>query len=414
MQVRNIRTFAVMKEEMRHKGDWRAFMREHASDDLNRLLLSASRYPEVDIPFVVDQLKARRQIKDKLPLWYQNDALIFPSKVAAEQASSELTARYKQRLIKPTMRLCDLTGGLGIDSYYFSRRAKEVIYVERFPAYCEAAIHNFKVLGADNIHVIKGDAVTFAETAEGFDVFYMDPARRGACNKRIYALRDCEPDLTGLAPLLLRQAPLVIAKLSPMADLREIQASLPPITTFHVVSVSNECKEIIVELSRETVEETKIICVNLSPNGREESFTFTGQEERDASTCLADQVKTYLYEPNASIMKAGAFKVLAQRFNLYKLHVSSHLYTSDILIKDFPGRIFEMEEVFPFNNKLCKNLAKSIPQANITTRNFPLSVADLRKRTKITDGGNTFLFATTLADGSKVLIQTHKYQHKVF
>ena len=196
------------------------FIKEHASDDLNRLLLSASRYPGIDIPFVVDQLKSRRQIKDKLPSWYQNDRLVFPAKIAAEQCSSEQTALYKQRLVYPQAHVCDLTGGLGIDSYFFSRKVQQVTYIERFPAYCEAAIHNFKVLEADNVTVLNGDSTELLAEIDGIDVFYIDPARRGEGNKRVFALQDCEPDLTKLVPVLFSHAPRVIAKLSPMADLR--------------------------------------------------------------------------------------------------------------------------------------------------------------------------------------------------
>ena len=391
-------------------GDWREFCKEHASDDLDRLLLSASRYPGIDIPFVVDQLKARRQIKDKLPSWYRNDALVFPSRIAAEQASSEWTALYKQRWVGSSVRLCDLTGGLGVDSYSFSRKVREVVYVERSPSYCEAAIHNFKVLGANNIQVINADAIAFAEKAEGFDVFYIDPARRGEGDRRFFDLRDCEPDLTAVAPLLLRQAPQVIAKLSPMADIRETKASLPDVVAFHVLSVANECKELVVEMRRGAGAERdpSIECVNLLPGGNLECFSFSLREERDTVAPITGQVRTYLYEPNASILKAGAFKTVGARFGLSKLHVSSHLYTSDEWIADFPGRAFRVEEVLPFNHKLCKILAKTFPQANITTRNFPLSVVELRKRTRIIEGGEIYMFATTLADGSRVLIRTYK------
>ena len=292
------------------------FIKEHASDDLNRLLLSASRYPGIDIPFVVDQLKSRRQIKDKLPSWYQNDRLVFPAKIAAEQCSSEQTALYKQRLVDPQAHVCDLTGGLGIDSYFFSRKVRQVTYIERFSAYCEEAIHNFKVLDVGNVTVLNGDSTELIDKIDGIDVFYIDPARRGEGNKRIFALQDCEPDLTKLVPVLFGHAPKVIAKLSPMADIHMTLDLLPDVT--------------------------------------------------------------------------------------------SHLYTSDEVVPSFPGRSFVVDEVIPFTNKQCKTLSRQIPQANITVRNFPLSVDELRKRTKIADGGTIYLFATTLENGDKVLIKTHK------
>lgn len=385
------------------------FIKEHASDDLNRLLLSASRYPGIDIPYAVDQIKARRQIKDKLPSWYQNDRLIFPAKIAAEQCSSERTALYKQGLVEADTRLCDLTGGLGIDSYFFSRRVRQVTYIERFPAYCDAALHNFGILGADNITVLKGDSTELLATLGEIDVFYIDPARRGEGNKRVFALRDCEPDLTRLTPILFRYAPKVIAKLSPMADIQMTLDLLPETVSVHVLSVKNECKELLFVMERGMrLDSSRIHCVNFASDGEPELFSFSTQEERNVSVSVNGPIKSYLYEPNASILKAGAFKVVASRFGLDKLHISSHLYTSDRWIPDFPGRSFVVEEVLPFHNKLCKTLSKQIPQANITARNFPLSIDELRKRTRITDGGSVYLFATTLGQGEKVLIKTRK------
>ena len=347
------------------------FIKEHASDDLNRLLLSASRYPGIDIPFVVDQLKSRRQIKDKLPSWYQNDRLVFPAKIAAEQCSSEQTALYKQRL--------------------------------------EAAIHNFKVLDVGNVTVLNGDSTELIDKIDGIDVFYIDPARRGEGNKRIFALQDCEPDLTKLVPVLFGHAPKVIAKLSPMADIHMTLDLLPDVTAIQVLSVKNECKELLFVLERGSKGGSpQICCVNFTSEEEPELFVFSLVEEREAVASIRGEVKRYLYEPNASILKAGAFKAVATRFGLNKLHVNSHLYTSDEVVPSFPGRSFVVDEVIPFTNKQCKTLSRQIPQANITVRNFPLSVDELRKRTKIADGGTIYLFATTLENGDKVLIKTHK------
>lgn len=394
---------------MKQNEQFRQFIREHASDDPMRLLLSASKYPDVDVPFAVEQLLARRQIKDKLPTWYQNDALVFPAKITAEQSSSEQTALYKQRLINAEDALCDLTGGLGIDSYYFSRKAKSVTYIERFPAYCEAAVANFEVLGADNITVLQGDSTELAGQIEGIDLFYIDPARRGDGNRRVFALQDCEPDLPKLLPKLLQRAPKVIAKLSPMADIQMTLDLLPGTQEIHVLSVRNECKELLFVMGRgETMADLPLHCVHFDASGEEQSFTFTLTEEQQICVSLADKVGSYLYEPNASLLKAGAFKSIAARLQLHKLHVSSHLYTSDQPVMDFPGRIFLIDEVIPFHSKLCKQLAKLVPQANITVRNFPLSVDELRKKTRIREGGSVYLFATTLASDEKVLIKGTK------
>lgn len=384
------------------------FIREHAEDDVNRLLLGASRYPGIDIPFAVEQIVSRRQIKEKLPSWYANDALLFPAKIAAEQCSSELTATYKQRLVGKDTHLCDLTGGLGIDSYFFSRKVKQVTYIERFSGYCQAARHNFGVLHANNIRVIEGDAVRLFPDISGIDTFYIDPARRAEGDKRVYALPDCEPDLTVILPALLRHAPKVIAKLSPMADIRQTLSLLPGTSEVHVLSVKNECKELLFVVQREGIDEPVIHCCNYTSEKEEEFFTFSFSDEKEAHPPLADKIGAYLYEPDSSILKAGAFKCIGSRFGVGKLHTSSHLYTSDNLIEDFPGRRFIVEEVLPFNNKLIKTLNKTIPQANLSIRNFPLSVEELRKRTKIADGGNTYLFATTLGNNNKILIRCKK------
>ena len=271
------------------------------------------------------------------------------------------------------------------------------------------AKHNFSALGADNITVIPADTTHFVHELPEVDAFYIDPARRGDCNKRVFALPDCEPDLPALLPELLKRAPRVIAKLSPMADIQKTLELLPGTTAVHVLSVKNDCKELlfVVERGSGTVNPV-IVCVNFVSTGDESTFRFTWEEERHAELMLAGQVDQYLYEPNTSVLKAGAFKQIAVRMEVRKLHVSSHLYTSGQLVASFPGRSFRVDEVLPFTGKLCKILSKTIPQANITVRNFPLSVEELRKRTKIADGGSVYLFATTLSDGEKVLIKCTK------
>lgn len=385
------------------------FIQEHLTDDLPRLLLSAAKYPDLDIPFLCEQIAARRQIREKLPSWYANRELIFPAKIAAEQCSSEQTALYKQRLVETDWTMCDLTGGLGIDSYFFSRKVKQLTYIERFPAYCEAAAYNFRMLGGDNIQVINADTTQCVADLPFVDAFYLDPARRGESNKRMFALSDCEPNLPELLPELLKHAPRVIAKLSPMADIQKTLGLLPGTVEIHVLSVKNECKELLFVIGREVTTAPPIIhCVNFVSEGKEVVFDFTMKDEQLAEVLKSEGVDGYLYEPNASVLKAGAFKQVAVRYGVKKLHISSHLYTSGQFVSEFPGRIFRVEALYPFSGKLCKGLSKVIPQANITARNFPLTVEELRKRTKIRDGGTVYLFATTLANGDKVLIQCAK------
>ena len=392
----------------------RKFISDHAGDDLSVLLLSASRYKDVDVKAAVEQIKARSRIKDKLLSWYKDDRLFFPSTLAAEQCSSEITALYKQRIIKSEDRLCDLTGGLGVDAYFFSQKAMYVIYVEKNEAYCDAARYNMDMLGASGVRVINADANDLVENDDSrvsdINVFYIDPARRGVGNKRLFSISDCEPDMSKIWPMLQEKRCRVIVKLSPMLDITQVLTQLPGVSEIHLVSVKNECKELLV-ISGSIVDEnfnTQISCANYTSGGEEQLFRFRLSEERSASVCFAKSVGRYLYEPNSSILKAGAYKSVSLRFELEKLHVSSHLYTSNRFVSSFPGRIFEVEDVFPFGSRICKELMSEIPQANISVRNFPLSVDDLRKRMRVVDGGDVYLFATTLSDNKKVIIKCVK------
>lgn len=383
------------------------FIQEHLNGKTDKLLLNASRYPGIDVPYAVSQILARRQIKDKLPSWYTNDSLIYPSRLSAEQCSSEITASYKQRLIVGNT-VCDLTGGLGVDSYYFARKAAKVIYIERFPEYCTAATSNFRTLGINNIQILNADVKELLSELSA-DTFYIDPARRAEGNKRVFALTDCEPDILQLKPVLLEHAQRLIVKISPMADIDETLRLLPETTEVHILSIKNECKELLFVLeNRQHQPKAMIHAVNYETNGNSQIFTFTTDEEKAAELHTANTIKKYLYEPNAALLKSGAFKLTATRFNLEKLHRHSHLYTSDNACPDFPGRKFIVDNLFEFSGKLLKQLHKTIPQANITTRNFNLSVAELRKRSGIQEGGDIYLLATTLDNEKHVFIMCRK------
>lgn len=387
------------------------FIQDHIGDDTGRLLLSAHCFPGIDVPFAVGQIEARRHIREKLPTWYANPDLIFPSSLAAEQCSSELTARYKRRLTIGD-RACDLTGGLGVDAWQMAQSVAEMAYVERQPDYCEAAMHNFHVLGADNIRVTEGDATAIAASLRdnAFDTLFIDPARRAQSGKRLFALSDCEPDITSLKGVLLAHSRRVIVKMSPMADVSMIIAQLPETTEIHILSVRNECKEVIAVLEPDTVPSGKIriTAANLLPNSQSQPFTFRMEEERDCPSTGTQKVEAYLYEPNAALLKSGAFKLIAARYRLAKLHTNSHLYTSATPVPDFPGRQFAVEQVSHFSTKDFKALGRRISQANITVRNFPIAVSALRKLAGITDGGDTYLFATTLTDGERVIVECRK------
>lgn len=386
------------------------FIEQHSDEDPARLLLSAKKYPQLDIPFCVEQITARRQVRDKLPTWYANPRLLFPSKLSAEQCSSEAAARYKQRLMAGAKSGCDLTGGLGIDSLHLAQGCDKFYYFERFPLYCEVARHNFAELGYSQIEVIEGDSTQLFEELPPLDFIYVDPARRSEANKRLFELTECEPDVVGLYYKLLQKARRLIVKLSPMADIRRTLELLPDTIEVHVVSVRNECKELLLVVEQRHGGETidpPIYCVNFATKG-EEHFTFTMTEESEATCVYVTKPGRYLYEPNVSLLKAGAFRIPVTRYRLKKLHKHSHLYTSDEYIPNFPGRSFVVESLEPFSRRWLQDAAKTIKQCNLATRNFPLTVAELRKRAKLADGGDCYLFATTMADDEKVILHCHK------
>ncbi|MDR1408094.1 MAG: class I SAM-dependent methyltransferase [Tannerella sp.] len=394
---------------MKVSEDFFSFVRAHAADDLSQLLLSAGRYPGIDVPFAVEQIAARRNLRGKLPLWEADGRLLFPSRTAAEQCSSELAARYKLQLLEGENHLCDLTGGLGVDSYYFARQTARVTYVECDATCFDTAMYNFERLNVKNIVGFRADAREVLDEIPAADVFYVDPARRVTGNTRVFALHDCMPDLSEMLPGLLRRAPKVIAKLSPMLDIRHTRALLSGTSEIHVVAVRNECRELLFVVRRGTAgDDPAVHCVNFTSDGGAQTFRFRRQEERSAENVVCNRMLGYLYEPNASILKAGAYKLVASRMSICKLHVSSHLYTSDEYLPSFPGRIFRVERVFPFNNAVCRTIARTVPQANVSTRNFPLSVDELCKRLRVAGGGDAYLFATTLADNGKVLILCRK------
>lgn len=382
------------------------FIREHLDDNPDQLLWKKNEYPDDRVVVAVEQIQARENIKEKLPSWYACRDIFYPSKLSTEQSSSETTAPYKARLATGNS-LCDLTGGLGVDTYFFSRQVDKVTYVERDESYCEAARSNFLALGATNIEVIHADATTVASQVIA-DTYYIDPARRTTDNKRVFALTDYAPNVLELKEALLRQGQRLIIKISPMADLSAVLQLLPETTDVHVVSVRNECKELLFVLGKTPASQTvNIHTVNFTTD-TEQYFSFLLEEEKDAQPRYTSHIGSYLYEPNSSVLKSGAFKLVANRYGLEKLHPHSHLYTSNHLVADFPGRAFQVKEILDFSSKLLKQISRTIPKANITTRNFKLSVNEFRTRSKIKDGGTTYLFATTLNDGRAVIVRTEK------
>ena len=416
----------------------RKYIEEHLNDDVNKLALS--KFPDgVDKQFVLRQIQARQLLKKKLPSWAENDELLFPKRLSLEQCSSELTAKYKSTNLHEFTRkdisvdscdfvddkriLVDLTGGMGVDTAFLSDNFDETIYVEAQEELCELARHNFKVLNK-NIKVVNAKAEDFLAQCGEVDCIYLDPARRDEYGRKMVSLHDCSPDVAELHDMIFQKTKTLMVKLSPMLDIDIIKKELKNIKEIHVVAVKNECKELLVVCQRTTDNGQQTSCTNqlsavscqLSAIDLRENwnFTFTEDEEQNAVVSYADEIGRYLYEPGVACMKAAPFKLLSQRYNIKKLHRNSHLYTSDELISDFPGRIFEVINVVPFDKKAKKQLAISCQQSaisgqqslikvSVAVRNFPLSADELRKHLGVKDGDDFYIFGTTMKGEKKVL-----------
>lgn len=389
--------------------DTQQFILEHESDDIRHLALKAKSYPDIDMSIAIKQIAGRQIAKDKIPSWYQCENIIYPKHLSMEQCSSEATALYKAALCNGDI-LIDLTGGLGVDFSFMAKNHKQAYYIETQHELTELAQCNFNTLNLNQSKVIQDDAVSFLNSFEGIaDTIFIDPARRNDTGKKTVLIEDCTPNLLEIDNLLNTKAQRVIIKLSPMLDITHALNSLSNVTEVHIISVNNECKELLfIKDKVRKDEDVQLICINLLTNKKNESFTFTKTEENTSSISHTDEPKRYLYEPNSSILKAGAYRSLGTRYGLMKLHPNSHLYTSDTLIDSFPGRKFQIKEVISPNKKEIKAHFKDIPQANIATRNYPFSVADIRKQTKLKEGGTDYIFATTLANEKKVLILCQK------
>ena len=497
------------------------FIRQHQDEDVRQLAFLGSKYPEVNMPFALDQIRGRKMAHVKLPRWASIEGIIYPPHISMEQCSSEQTALYKAELAARLLglsvsssenekecekasnshfsKICefasegavdsefaknedtckkqqiltecdkyvnksegepneedfseeiefvDLTGGFGVDfSYIASRLGVKSMYVERQAHLCEAANENFGRLGLKNAIVKNGDGIevlhSFASKKEaaasdslgitedqsrsllktnlGLKLIFIDPARRDDAGNKVVSLKDCTPDVTLLQEEMLSKADYVIIKLSPMLDWHRAISELSHVREVHIISVNNECKELLLVLSARNMGDVeassadgevkhagnlRIYCVNDA-----QSFVCDELDMESSSVIIAPPVleeMQYLYEPNASLMKAGCFSVLSERYGARMLSKNSHLFVSMEPIEDFPGRSFRIIAISSFNKKELKRYLSGIAKANIATRNFPLSVAELRKRLKLKDGGETYIFATTLSDESHVLVITEK------
>lgn len=386
------------------------FIRTHEHEDVRILALQAPKYPDVDMPTAIVQIAGRQAATTKIPSWQPIKELWYPRHLSMEQCSSEITAQYKSTLADGET-LTDLTGGFGIDCAFLARRFHRVSYVEQQEELCEIAKHNFPLLGLKHITIYNEDGVTHLKKMKPVDCIFIDPARRNEHGGKTIAISDCEPDVAELEDLLLSKAKQVIIKLSPMLDLTLAIKSMKYTREIHIISVNNECKELLLIIENNLSPSIPIHCINLTSKEKQ-SFIFTREEELESECPYAQGPGKYLYEPNASILKAGAFRSIASCYKVEKLHPNSHLYTSDTWIDNFPGRSFLITGQCSFNKKEIKETIGEIKKANITVRNFPDTVAEVRKRIKLSDGGDVYLFATTLFNEQKVLIKCSKVQNK--
>lgn len=380
------------------------FMAAHRDDDMNSLLLHASRYPDIDVPFAVQQMEGRRKATLKFPSLLDFDDFVFPPQINMEQASSETTARYKASLVAG-QEVIDLTGGLGIDSFFMSQEARHVLYLERNEALFAVAKHNFQIMEA-SIETLCNDGLFFLQNSQRqADCIYVDPSRRDKNHQRVISLEKYEPNVLTALPLFFQHAPHILIKASPMLDISLTLNALQNVEKVHVIAVKNECKELLFDCVNHACN-TEIVALNLGIQD-EERFAFSLLDEQQASVTYSGTANKYLYEPHAALLKAGAFRILSARYHLQKLHPASHLYTSNKLLPYFPGRTFEVIATFPLKKEAIHQWLPT-RKANITIRNFPLSVADIRRKFHLEEGGEEFLFATTFADNSKRMILCKK------
>lgn len=393
------------------------FIRQHANDQPHQLALQRCKDSSVDLPFALEQIAGRQYAAQKLPTYAATEGVLYPPHLSLEQCSSELTALYKARLVSsfhavPRSSLLDMTGGLGVDFTFMARLFCHACYVEQQPGLCELARHNFKLLGLTEAQVVCADGADFLrQSAQHFDWVYIDPARRDAHGGRTYGISDCTPDVLSMLDLLTAKAGCVLLKLSPMLDwrkaVRDIGGEL--VSEVHIVAVRNECKELLLVLRSQpdaVGRVTRLVCVN--DDVIFETTTAPTSPQNYCNATAGDMTGCFLYEPNAALMKAGCFDELALRFGVSQVAQNSHLFLSPQLIKDFPGRKFRIHCVSSMNKRELKEKLRGITQANLTVRNFPLSVAELRKRLKLNDGGLTYIFATTIAGNTHVLFVCHR------
>lgn len=374
----------------------------HRNDDPARLMLRLA--GREDAAWIVQQVEGWQRLRTKVPRWAATEGIYYPVRLSTEQCSGEEAARYKAALARRVLpgggTMADLTGGMGVDFSFLAEGFAQCTYIERSEALCALAAHNFPLLGLGLAAVVCGDAEEELARMDKVDLLMIDPARRDGVGRKTVRLADCTPDVVRLHPLLRAKSRYTLVKLSPMLDITEALRDLPAVEEVHVVAVGGECKELLLLLG-DGGGNPVIHCVDGN-----RQFSFRPEEETDAVAPVAETLGTYLYEPSPAVLKGGAFRCLCARYGVEKLHRNTHLYTSEQFVADFPGRIFRIEEAVGFGKKELRPLAGR--KANLATRNFPQDVATLKKKLKISDGGDIFLFAVTMKGEERKLIKTAK------
>lgn len=378
------------------------FIRIHADEDVRQLAFLGKKNPEVDMAYALDQIAGRQKARVKIPSWASIDGIVYPPHISMEQCSSEKTARYKARIAGNGEKIVDLTAGFGVDMAFMSAGFKQAVHVEMQPQLCAISSENYKCLGLNHVQVVCNDGVGYLHQMEHADLIFIDPARRDQHGARTYGIADCTPNVLEIIDEMLQKADRVMIKLSPMLDWQKTVADVGNVSQVHIVSVGNECKELLLEVKKGKDEKVKVFCVN-----DDQVFSYEIGETHPFTPSPLHPF-TFLYEPNASIMKAGCFNLISHRFGITHPDANSHLFLSDKLVEGFPGRGFVIERVSTMNKRELKEALAGIDKANVAVRNFPLSVADLRKRLKLKDGGDVYIFATTDAKKGHLVMVCRK------
>ena len=379
------------------------FINTHINSNIQELVLKGSPFKGLDIKELIEQIEAKKKCVLKLKTWFDTPGIYYPNKLNIEQTSSETTATIKTSFMQGES-IVDLTGGFGVDSYFFSKQFKRVVHCEMNPKLAKIAAYNFDVLSAKNITTHSVDGIEFLKSCQdSFDWIYIDPSRRDAKKNKKFLIEDCSPNVTTYQNLFLKHADNVLIKMSPMLDISVGLTTLKNVKTVYIVAIKNEVKEVLFHQQKNYTGRVSIHTLNTHQNGDEEfSFEVLSKETAAASYSTP---KRYLYEPNAALMKSGAFQLISKKFRIDKLDPNTHLYTSDEIVLDFPGKIYEITKTHPYQKKPLKKTISGL-KANVKTRNFSETIHALKTMFKISDGGDLYLFFTN-SNAKKIVIQCH-------